>query len=241
MRKRSGRLVFSPSDLITYLESPFASWMDRFHLEHPGTLTPDPQTEDDALAASQGDRHEVAYLEQLRAAGRDVWTPPEGVDRFAATLDAMRAGREILYQAELRRDDFEGKSDFLRRVDEPSALGAWSYEIVDTKLARTPKAYFLVQLCAYAKMLEAGQGRRPGRVHVVGGDGVEHSFRTDDYYYYFRALEAAFLDEQRAFDPAKRPMPEARAEHRRWASRAEKILEELDHPSCVAGISSTQV
>ena len=32
----SGQLVFSPSDLICYLASPFASWMDRYALENPG-------------------------------------------------------------------------------------------------------------------------------------------------------------------------------------------------------------
>ena len=35
MYKQHGLFHFSPSDLTRYLESPFASWMDRFSIEHP--------------------------------------------------------------------------------------------------------------------------------------------------------------------------------------------------------------
>ncbi len=54
MRKHpsSGELIFSPSDLVRYLESPFASWMARHHLEHPGELERAPQSEDMKLIAA---------------------------------------------------------------------------------------------------------------------------------------------------------------------------------------------
>lgn len=35
MYKQRGQFHFSPSDLTRYMESPFASWMDRFSIEHP--------------------------------------------------------------------------------------------------------------------------------------------------------------------------------------------------------------
>ena len=34
------------------------------------------------------------------------------------------------------RSDWRGKADFLVRTDAPSALGGWSYEAWDSKLAR---------------------------------------------------------------------------------------------------------
>ena len=49
MRKYSGQLIYSPSDLIRYLASPFATWMDRYYLENPGAITPDQETEDEKL------------------------------------------------------------------------------------------------------------------------------------------------------------------------------------------------
>ena len=44
MQKRSGAVVYSPSDLIRYFASPFASWMDRYHLENPNGIAPDEET-----------------------------------------------------------------------------------------------------------------------------------------------------------------------------------------------------
>jgi len=240
VKKRDG-LVFSPSDLVVFLESPFASWMDRFHLENPGELTPDPPAADVALAAQMGLAHEARELARIRGAGLDVWEPPHRDRAVETTREAIREGRAVVYQAALAKESFEGFADFLIRVDRPSALGDFSYEVSDTKLARHPRPYFLVQLLAYATMLEELQGRLPEHVHVVTGDGAKHSFRTEDHLHYFRALERAFLAAQASFDPARRPIPEARAEHRRWASHAERILEELDHPSRVAGINVAQI
>jgi hypothetical protein len=36
MRRTEGGIVYAPTDLVVFLESPFASWMDRLHLESPG-------------------------------------------------------------------------------------------------------------------------------------------------------------------------------------------------------------
>lgn len=36
MHKSKQHIQYSPSDLTLYMESPFASWMDRFASEYPG-------------------------------------------------------------------------------------------------------------------------------------------------------------------------------------------------------------
>ena len=56
----------------------------------------------------------------------------------------MRAGVDVVYQA-MFADDWLGHVDFLRKVDVPSALGPWSYEPLDTKLAHRVKPHFVVQ------------------------------------------------------------------------------------------------
>ena len=57
-----------------------------------------------------------------------------------ATLEAMRAGADVVFQAALFDGRRLGYADFLRRVERPSDLGEWSYEVWDTKLARHAKA-----------------------------------------------------------------------------------------------------
>ena len=78
-----------------------------------------------------------------------------------ATLAAMRSGVDVIYQATLEHGVWSGRVDFLRKVDAPSALGDWSYEPFDTKLARETKAGTILQLCVYAHLLEEDPGDTP--------------------------------------------------------------------------------
>src|ERR1700677_311406 len=103
MQKRSGAVVYSPSDLIRYFASPFASWMDRYYLENPNGITPDEATEDQKLVAQTGDRHEISVLADLK-----VGTPElveihkdDFADAHSKTLEAIRAKVPIVFQAAL--------------------------------------------------------------------------------------------------------------------------------------------
>ena len=83
------------------------------------------------------------------------------------TIAAMRDGADVIYQAALRSGRWHGRADFLRRVERPSRLGAWSYEVLDAKLARDTRAGTILQLCLYSHMLGEIQGDLPERMHVV--------------------------------------------------------------------------
>src|SRR5262245_16128594 len=138
MYREGSRLVCSPTDLLVFFDSAFASWMDRFHADHPEQgRRPEPDEYDKVIAA-HGAAHEKRYLENLKSDGRDVCIIERGRGAFDATAAAISAGREVIYQAALRRDDFQGYADFLFRINEPSPKHAWSYTIADTKLARKP-------------------------------------------------------------------------------------------------------
>jgi len=196
VKKEGARYIFSPSDLINFMGSEFVTWMDRFYKECPGEIEPDQDTEEDKIIQDKGLEHERAFLGRLAAQGRRLCDLSGERDHVDSTLAAMRRGEEIIYQGYLECDEFAGYPDFLVRVETPSNLGAWSYEPWDTKLARHTKPYFLVQLCCYAEMLERAQGVRPQHFRVVLGatDAEPTVFRTDDFFYYYRALKDAFSD-----------------------------------------------
>src|SRR6478735_3159467 len=103
MKKQSGVLVFSPSDLIRYFASPFASWMDRYHLENPDVITPDEETEDQKLVAQTGVRHEISVLTELKAGPRELVEIPKNdfADARTETLSAISAKVPIIFQAAL--------------------------------------------------------------------------------------------------------------------------------------------
>ena len=142
----------------------------------------------------------------------------------------MRAGHGVIYQGALALGSFAGIADFLVRVDGPSILGSYHYEVWDTKLARKPKPYFIIQLCCYAEMLEGIQGRLPSELQVVLGTKERRRFRTEDYFYYYRQLKLAFLDRQTRFElnePPDVPGPKGLG---RWSEHARKILEAARFP-----------
>ena len=55
---------------------------------------------------------------------------------FAETCAAMEKGVPVIAQATLANGRWFGRSDVLLRVERPSGLGSWSYEVYDCKLAR---------------------------------------------------------------------------------------------------------
>src|SRR5437762_2750613 len=72
MKKADDHLVYSPTDLVRYLVSPFSSWLDRYYLENPGSISPDGATEEDQLLARSGDEHERSILDELSKSNPDL-------------------------------------------------------------------------------------------------------------------------------------------------------------------------
>ncbi len=150
---------------------------------------PRPREDIARLVAEKGDLHEAEYLARLRGEGREVVEVGlEGRLRRAAavTEQAMRDGVEVVYQAVFSRGGWRGLADFVIRVDEPSELGAWSYEAWDTKLARSAKPAAVLQLVFYSQEIGRIQGRLPERLHVVPGTGVVETYRPGDFDAFFR-------------------------------------------------------
>ena len=249
----SGTFLYSPTDLVSYLEGDFASWCDRMALETeragksgraatgPGWLKPDEDEELD-IAAREGDAHEARHLAALKARVPGLVEIQRG-DPAAGekTAAAMRAGAPIIYQARLTDGAWQGYPDFLHRAPGRSSLGDYHYYPADTKLARSAKPYFLVQLSAYARMLEEIQGTRPRELVFVLGNGDEVRFDTGDFFYYVRRLTLSFLDFQRGLSAGDRPDPALDRGWGRWTGTAEHLLAEADHLSLVAGMTRGQI
>lgn len=69
MQRIEGMLIFSPSDLVTYFQSPFASWMERARLENPSlNELIDPEVALLSSLAKQGYAHEASFNQSV---GRD--------------------------------------------------------------------------------------------------------------------------------------------------------------------------
>ena len=157
MLSLDGVVHLSASDLVGHLNCHYLTYLDlgvvKGELAKPFVW--DPLRE--ALAA-RGALHEQSYLNHLEISGLPVvCIDGVGVDAnaFAQTLDAMRGGAPIIAQGTLQAGQWGGRVDILRRVESPSDLGEWSYEVIDTKLARETKGNTVLQICLYSDLLSA--------------------------------------------------------------------------------------
>jgi predicted RecB family nuclease len=240
MKREEQNLVFSPTDIIRYVASPFASWMDRYSLDFPGALTPDEETEDQKLIARTGYDHERAELTKFRSVFPALTEISGGNPRkaFQQTLAAMKAGAPIIYQACLTSGRFSGYSDFL--VRDPAS----GYEVWDTKLAVAPKPYYAIQLCCYSEMLSEITGaKRPKTFGIILGNGEKVEFMVEDFFDYYLRIKSSFLAMQDGFSGKLPdcPEPRPRADHGRWNSHAQKFFDDKDHLVNVANITVAQI
>ena len=200
MQLIDGRPVYAATDLVGFLACSHRLALERAALaglvERP--IRNDPTIE---LVAKRGEAHEARYLEELRASGRSVVAIAKGGSfdsrgdelRAAAedTIAAMRDGADVVYQGTFFDGGWLGFADFLLRVERPSSLGPWSYEVADTKLAHKAKAGAILQICSYVEQLTAIQGVAPESLHVVlGGSARETAtYRVADFMAYYRRVK----------------------------------------------------
>ncbi|MYE47659.1 MAG: TM0106 family RecB-like putative nuclease [Chloroflexi bacterium] len=254
MQLLDGRVVYSASDLVGFLECRHLSGQERAAIE--GHL-PRPMRDDPVLdrIVQRGHEHEQRFLDELSAEGAgvaeiEIDETLARAERIARglddTLEAMRSGVHVIYQAVLFEGRRLGYADFLRRVERPSDLGAWSYEVWDTKLARQAKASAVLQLCMYSDLLAGLQGIEPARMHLALG-GVQRetvSFRVADYAAYYRSvardLEALLDDPAPAFPVPTKPEPVDHCAVCRWSLECRRQWRDEDDLSLVASLSGRQ-
>jgi uncharacterized protein len=223
--------MLSPSALNSFLECEHLVALElevaRGRRERP--RADNPQAE---LIRRKGEEHEAAYLESLRAAGKSVVEP-----RDAAEAEEMiRAGEvEVIYQPVFRDPaGWTGRADFLERRHDGT------YEVVDTKLARHAKPYYILQLCFYSEQVARIQESVPAHMHVVLGSGERVSFRPEEFGAYYRRVRAR-LERFVARPPATEPWPCAHCAICDFSAVCNAHWDEVDHLSRVAGIRRSQI
>ncbi len=240
-------LQLSASDLVGHLNCRHLTNLDvevaDGRLEKPKVW--DPFLE---ILTERGAAHERGYVEHLRSLG---WAVTEieatrGITpaQVEQTLAAMRAGAPVIVQGAFIDGRWSGRTDILRRVESPSVLGTWSYEVIDTKLSRETKGGTVLQLSLYSDLLQKAQGRLPEYMYVVTpGSGFEpQQFRTAAFGAYYRSVKRAMeraLTERQGINTY--PEPREHCDICRWRSSCEARRRSDDHLCLVAGISRIQI
>lgn len=243
MQKRDGVVLYSASDLVNYLECEHLTSLDLIDLDTPLPRTDD--SDEAKLIQAKGYSHEAAFFEHLKSSHPKVIdiaaTGGGNAQKITATTQAMRDGYDIIFQATLQEGCLIGHADFLRKVSVPSELGSWSYEVLDTKLSRSPKAKFIIQLAFYSSMVGKVQGVEPQLMHVILGDKSEATYRFADYARYLGLITQRFLERVKGDAFETYPVPCAKCDQCKWSGLCDERRLADDHLSQVANITRLQV
>ncbi len=241
MYKSKDTVVYSASDLVSFLECEHSTSLDLLDLQTRLPRAPD--DEESALLHEKGLAHENRYVALLKATHGtfvDLSNVKPVDERIASTIEAMRHGAAVIYQGALRSGALIGYPDFLRRVEDASGLGMYGYEVVDTKLARSAKTKFIVQLAAYSSCLTEAQGAEPAMMHVVLGDLSELNYRYRDYARYVAQVRRRFEERLWGTVAATYPDPCEYCDLCKWRLICEERRLADDHLCQVADITKIQ-
>jgi uncharacterized protein len=246
MREVGTTIQVSASDLVGHLNCRYLTKLDlsvaKGELSKPNSWNPLLDT-----LWERGNRHERDYIDHLRQHGFGI-TLVDGVgidaESIGKTAAAMWEGAEIIVQGAFLSAGRAGRTDILRRIAVPSRLGDWSYEVIDTKLARETKGGTVLQLCLYTDLVATVQGVRAEFAHIVvpWSGFVPQSFRIDDYAAYYRRV----MDSLERMVGGSRvvelyPDPKPHCDICRWQDACDGRRRADDHLSLVAGIGKLQI
>lgn len=232
-------LSLSATDLAQHLVCPHLTQLQRAaaegRLEAP--IWTDPVLE---MLKERGIAHEAAYAQHLAYQGLAlVSVGHEGC--LEQVVELMRVGTDVIVQAPLADGQFTGIADFLIKVPAPSALGDFSYEVIDTKLALETRVGTILQLSFYSEAVGKIQDRPPELMHVVKPveDFERESFRCADFAAYYRQARAELEAVAGAeADDGTYPHPVDHCHVCRWWKTCDERRRGDDHLSLVAGMTT---
>ncbi len=157
------------------------------------------RSQSESLIAFSNERYyggRLITFPALETRHRAVGYAPSGV---------YERGGNRVNRAEARAvvDDLTKRLSRALRIDTPSALGPWSYEVVDTKLASETRAGTVLQLCLYAELVADVQRLRPEHGYVVPPHSGYEVYSMDDYRAYFRRVRDSLMLAVASGDPPR--------------------------------------
>jgi uncharacterized protein len=234
-------IYLSASDLSTHMSCKHATFLN---LQLAKKIIPSPPAyENPSLEAlkQKGEEFEKGYINQQRESGKTVVeiSRNNAEEAVAKTFEAMKQGVDIIYQARLELDIWNGWADFLIKVEKQSKFGDWSYEVMDTKLSKETRAGAILQISLYSEMLEQLQGCKPEFMHIKNPAG-EHKYRIDDFAAHYRLMKKNLLQ---AVDRPQEtyPDPVAHCDICKWWPVCNKRRRDDDHLSFIAGMGNMQM
>ena len=245
MQVFKNNITFSPTDIVKFFESEFASYMDHFEktvskeVIKDQNIHRDPKDSLQDVIIGMGNEHEREVIENFEKKNQIIKIEKDKYDKKSCieqTLSAMKSGADKIYQAAIGTDKIFGYVDILEKIEGQSGLGDYHYAPCDIKISTHPKPSAIIQLCCYCDILETIQKTLPEKIKIITKDKTIHTFHTKQFFYFYQFLKQEFLNYHSAFDSKNIPIPNKHKNHKDWSFFAKKMLHTLDDISLVANI-----
>lgn len=249
--RAAGQLVFEPSDITTFYQSPYATWMERLcevdaDYRSLSDLEMGVIQNIEHYHRDENNDHVDRLLERLEKQGLVVVRIPElgsknsecVAEQVEQTRLAAQGGADLIVNGTLQRGAFVGRPRFLVKVAGESDFGDWQYTVWNSQVAYPN---LILELCCYADMLEVMQGRLPDDLVMAPGSNMAQRFPTKQFIYYYFAHKKAFLIAQLQFDIHSPPDPAHYRYHGCWSTYAHQQLYVRDHLSLLVNITPLQI
>lgn len=239
MRKSKDQIILSASDLANHIHCKHFTNLN--HHAVTGVLEKSfTSNRSLILLRERGEEFEQAILSEYENGGKTVFKVDKDLAvAYNQTVAAMKSGYDFIYQARLSTQKWQGWADFLRKVEAPSNLGDWSYEVIDTKLSSNTRAGTILQIALYSEIIGDIQGKLPEYMYVKNPD-EEIKYRVNDYLSYLRLIKRRLNNAIE--NPADTyPEPCSHCDICDWWEHCNKIRRNDDHLSFIAGMGSSQI
>jgi uncharacterized protein len=225
----------SPSDLVNHLGCKHLTELNR-QIALGNRRKPDWNDPALAILHKKGLEHEEAYLNSLKDQHLKIIDLSE--KGFDSTMQAMKDGYDVIFQARLKEDQWGGIADFLIRKPGESSLGEYYYEVEDTKLAQATKAGTILQLCVYSEIISKIQYKPPVSMYVVkpGTNFPKDPYRYADYQYYYQSVKHRFEDVILSGSQETYPIPVEKCSICQFWKECDDRWHEDDDLSLIAGL-----
>lgn len=240
MKLEHSKIIFSPSDLANHISCRHLTNLNK--KAALGELKkPIYKNRVLEMLRDRGLKFEAAFLEQLRSEGKSiVEIDTENGNAEQDTIKAMKNGADVIYQARLMEaGKWGGWADFMLKIETPSDLGPWSYEVLDTKLATETRAGTILQIALYSEKIGSIQGVMPVNMWVENPDG-RIPYRVDDYISFVRFAKSRLLSSIEN-EQATYPEPIVHCDICNWWEHCNKKRRQDDHLGFIAGMGTAQI
>ncbi len=163
----------------------------------------------------------------MRAEGRNVVLIDPDMDepdRRTATLAAMRGGADFIVNGQLAVGTLSGSANLLMRTSGYSQLGDFLYIPCETQ-ART-SLHSAFRLSFVADLLHSLQGQLPPQMLIISDGADVVPLQTEDYIYYYRAVQQRFVQAMNTFRKHRMPDPAESSHFGRWSECASEVLKQ---------------